>query len=172
MGQNMEIKACCRDVPLFRKKLESLPVRFEGDDVQTDTFFCVSNGWLKFRESKLYGNTLIPYQRPRQSEPKQSDYSLIPITNGEKTKHLLSQLLGVNGIVKKTRAIYWYENVRIHLDTVENLGEFIEFEAVLPDAAEHEVNYKKLNWLMDYFGIQKTDLISEPYLELLPNNLK
>mgnify|MGYP002624761308 FL=1 len=47
--------------------------------------------------------------------------------------------LPVRTTVKKIRELYLYKGVRIHLDRVENLGTYLEFEApVPPDRPEPE----------------------------------
>ncbi len=39
-------------------------------------------------------------------------------------------------VVSKRRRLFLWEGVRIHLDEVEDLGNFVEFEAVLPQAGD------------------------------------
>lgn len=56
MSKNIEIKARYADFDFFSKKLAELPHRYEGLDLQTDTFFNTPAGRLKLRESSLYGN--------------------------------------------------------------------------------------------------------------------
>lgn len=170
MSLNIEIKARCGDIKKFKEKLLKLPVIFEGADKQTDTFFKTPKGRLKLRESTLYGNLLIPYLRPDQSAPKTSDYTLIKIDDLVKTKQLLGSILGVKKIVHKERYIYHYENVRIHIDQVKDLGGFIEFEAVVDNSQNIDQNKKKLEWLMKYFNISESDLLSEAYMDMLPEN--
>ena len=166
MGINLEIKARCDDLEAFKSRILQLPVSYEGEDSQLDTFFNVPQGRLKLRESTMYGKILIPYIRPDRDGPKQSEYQLIPISDAGKTKSLLSEILGIKGEVKKRRRIYLYENVRIHLDEVENLGNFIEFEAVIDDANQIGDNKEKVQWLLEYFDIKPDHLIERAYIEL------
>ena len=49
----------------------------------------------------------------------------------EGTKSVLSLALGAIGSVKKVRTLYMVGQTRIHLDKVEGLGEFVEFEVCL-----------------------------------------
>ncbi len=167
MGKNIEIKAHYSDFDFFLKKLSDLPHRYEGLDVQTDTFFQTPSGRLKLRESSLYGTFLIPYMRSDQEGPKESNYALIEIKDYAKAKVLLSAILGEKVVVKKKRQIYIYQNVRIHFDTVENLGSFMEFEAVIGNDDDIEENQKKLEQLMAYFGIKQDDLIAAAYADML-----
>lgn len=166
MGKNIEIKAFCTNLKLFKSKLLQLPVTFEGVDFQTDTFFNVPHGRLKIRESSLYGNLLIPYWRSDQEGPKKSDYELIPISDARKIKILFSKILGIYGEIKKKRQIYLFENVRIHLDDVEKLGKFIEFEAVVDDDNAIGENKDKIEWLINYFNIDPSQWVGSAYIDL------
>ncbi len=51
---------------------------------------------------------------------------------------VLDLLYGVKRVVKKTRDLYVYKNTRIHLDTVVDLGLFIELETVIHDGKNDE----------------------------------
>ena len=167
MGINIEIKAYCDDLELFKSKLLQLPVTFKGMDFQTDTFFNVPHGRLKLRESSLYGNILIPYLRPDQEGPKQSEYELIPISDAQKIKNLFSKILGIKGEIKKKRQIYLFENVRVHLDEVEKLGNFIELETVIDDEKTINENKEKTKWLLRYFNIDSSQLVESAYIDLI-----
>ncbi len=167
MSFNIELKARCSDLDLFEQNVLKLPHSFDGLDNQTDTFFHVPNGRLKLRESSLYGNFLIPYLRPDDSGPKRSDYSLLPVSDVSSTKLILNEMFGTLLTVIKVRKIYLYENVRIHLDRVQELGDFIEFEAVVEQETDVPENQEKLNTLIRYFGINESDFVSHAYADLL-----
>ena len=167
MSFNIELKARCSNLELFEQKVLQLPHTFDGLDRQTDTFYMVPKGHLKLRESSLYGNFLIPYLRPDQDGPKRSDYSLLAVTDLAATKHLLEEMFGILLSVKKVRKIYRYENVRIHLDQVEKLGDFIEFEAVIEEEAEIFASQRKLHKLIRYFELKEDALIAKAYADLL-----
>lgn len=71
-------------------------------------------------------------------------------------------------MVDKQREIYFIENVKFHVDTVKNLGTFLEIEAIETHGAlgkdkllEQCQNYLHL------FGIPKEDLIPVSYSDLL-----
>ncbi len=166
MPKNIEIKARHDDFDAFYKKLSELAHRYEGLDIQEDTFFETKSGRLKLRESSLHGAFLIPYERPDQQGPKASDYALITVDNPQLLKKLLSDILGIKKIIKKKRQIYHYQNVRIHYDHVQGLGSFIELEAVVEKETETEKNVEKLRRLMEFFSIKKSDLIAGAYADM------
>ncbi|HGY56123.1 MAG TPA: CYTH domain-containing protein [Caldithrix abyssi] len=167
MGKNIEIKARCEDCKKIRKLLKQLPARLEGVDEQVDTFFHVAEGRLKMRESSLYGALLIPYLRTDAKGPKASEYTLIQTPEAQKTKNLLSRILGVRGVIEKRREIYIYKNVRIHLDQVKNIGGFIEFEAVVSPHDNETASHSNIDYLMTYLHIREKDLISGAYIDIL-----
>jgi len=167
MSFNIELKAHCADLDAFEERVKQLPHTFDGLDNQVDTFYPVPKGRLKLRESSLYGNFLIPYLRPDDSGPKRSDYSLLPVTDVLSTKRILNKMFDALLTVKKIRKIYLYENVRIHLDQVEKLGDFIEFEAVVKRESVVAENQKKLDKLIAYFGITEKDFVPVAYADLL-----
>ena len=44
---------------------------------------------------------------------------------------LLSRCMGVRGQVKKTRTLYMVGQTRVHVDSVNDLGDFMELEVSL-----------------------------------------
>ncbi|HBQ20684.1 MAG: hypothetical protein A2Z91_06675 [Deltaproteobacteria bacterium GWA2_38_16] len=165
---NIEIKARHQNLLRAREIAIKLNAKREGIDLQTDTYFKTQGGRLKLRESSLKGARLIPYVRTDQIGPKLSQYLLVPIEQPQIFKNLLKEILGIEVIVKKEREIYLIGNVRVHLDSVENLGSFIEFEAVFDDVSEeiYKVEVEKVNKLIQDFKIKETDLIKGSYREL------
>ncbi|MBU1916620.1 MAG: class IV adenylate cyclase [bacterium] len=166
---NIEIKAKYQDHDKAKSILEKLKAKFVGTDHQIDTYFNSPQGRLKLRESSLSGAQLIPYMRPAQQGPKKSDYLVISVSDALTCKRLFTELFGVAVIVDKVRDIYLIENVRVHLDTVKDLGLFFEFEAVYQDPKEEESEYTKVRALLTVFGITQDNLITGSYKELINN---
>lgn len=167
---NIEIKSVLKNYETAKKICNDLFEKGHLVEIQTDTYFTVAKGLLKYREiESSNGNKcyLIPYIREIQREPKESSYTfLIPIDN-TLAKQLLSDILGIQITVKKTREIYFYENVRIHLDSVEHLGNFIEFEVVYRETDDKQTEKEKVKYLMKLFSIQEEDLIKNSYYDIL-----
>ena len=82
------------------------------------------HGRLKLREIVGHSAQLIWYERPDSKEPKTSRYHLAEVGDADVVKAALGAGLGVRCVIKKRREIYLYCNVRIHLDRVDDLGEF------------------------------------------------
>ena len=86
--------------------------------------------FVRLQLRRLEANTgqLIFYNRPDTSSAKLSDYHIAPVGDVEGTKRVLSLALGAVGCVRKVRTLYMVGQTRVHLDKVEGLGDFVEFE--------------------------------------------
>jgi adenylate cyclase class IV len=60
-----------------------------------------------------------------------------------------------------------HRNVRIHLDRVVGLGEFLEFEAVLSEAYLEAESQRLVRDLRQRFGIADDDLLEASYGEMI-----
>ena len=165
---NVEIKARIADFERARGVAERVATETVGVDRQVDTYFRTVRGRLKLRESSLAGAQLIPYLRPDASGPRRSDYAVVPIGDPERVKALLGELLGVHRVVEKERSIWLVGNVRIHLDRVAGLGEFLELEAVFdPERDAEAEEHEKVRKLMAELGVSSEDLVPASYEALL-----
>ena len=68
--------------------------------------------------------------------------------------------------VRKKREIYMWDDVRIHIDDVEGLGTFIEFEVPMADAEDEEAA-RKMQKLVEAFALSEEDFVGESYSDLL-----
>ena len=166
--ENIEIKARIEDPDQIRELVKELDHTFVGLDHQIDTYFKTTNGRFKLRESSLSGPYLIFYIRNNISGPKSSVYQKLPVADAKGLKDLLKEMQGIHTIIEKKREIYLYENVRIHLDEVKELGNFLEFEAVMDEKySNKEMETRKVDYLMEKLGIKNEHLISKSYENLM-----
>ena len=148
----------------------SLGAEDQGEEQQEDTYFSLGRYRLKLRETSRGDHRLIGYSRADDPEARKSQYRMTPVGSPSSMKLLLSKQWGVKVVVKKTRHLFlWEGRVRIHLDHVESLGDFLEFEAVL---SEDDPDYDECAALLDVarlrhdFGIEESDLIATSYSAL------
>lgn len=165
--RNIELKARLTDLDAARKIARSIMTKQLGLQEQTDTYFHCPNGRLKLRQIEHTHAQLVWYARPDEVGSKASDYRLVPVTNPETLKAALSDAYGIWCVVRKRREIYLYHNVRIHLDEVEDLGTFLEFEAVLGPAVDDAQGHAQLADLRRRFSIPNADLLAVSYSDLL-----
>ncbi|XP_055568504.1 uncharacterized protein LOC114017021 isoform X1 [Falco cherrug] len=176
MRRNVEVKARLRALAAARGAAERLggAARAQGQGqaqgqglVQADTFFRVPRGRLKLRRTPDGRGELIFYERPDTAGPKLSHFTITPTDDPDGLEAVLTQALGVLGVVRKERLLYLVGQTRVHLDSVEGLGDFVELEVVLTEEQTVEDGERVAHQLMKELGIEEEDLISGAYLDLL-----
>ncbi len=164
---NIEIKARSKDHQKVRKILNEKHADFKGTDHQIDTYFNVSFGRLKLREGNIE-NFLIHYDREDKVGPKQSNIILYKSDPKSTLKDILTKSLGILTVVDKQREIYFIENVKFHLDTVKDLGTFVEIEAIdeIGNIGKEKL-MEQCQYYLSLFEIERINLISVSYGDLL-----
>jgi predicted adenylyl cyclase CyaB len=166
---NIEFKALCKDPKKIKKILLSRNADYKGVDYQVDTYFQVNKGRLKLREGKIE-RALIFYSRKDSREPKQSNVTLFPVDSSSSVllKEILTKSLGVLVTVVKQRAIYFIDNIKFHIDNVEDLGSFVEVEAIdINGTIGINELQEQCQFYLKLFEISEYDLISTSYSDLL-----
>jgi predicted adenylyl cyclase CyaB len=134
--------------------------------LQEDTYFRVSRGRLKLRRQGGTAAQLIAYERPDLPGRRESRYRIVEVNDALELKEALAGVLDIAAIVKKSRHLFVFEGVRIHLDQVEGLGSFIEFEGVAEADDDLPRFQGLLNELQRSFYIEDDDLLSGSYCDL------
>lgn len=164
---NIEIKARTNDPAFVRQFLLDNGADFKGTDLQTDTYFKVASGRLKLRQGSIENN-LIYYERPDQAGPKQSDFKLVPVNDGEALKTILAAALGIKVTVVKNREIWFIGNVKFHIDQLEGLGSFVEIEAGnKTEPVSLERLHEQCAYYLKAFNIKEEDLVQHSYSDML-----
>lgn len=164
--RNLEIKAAADNLGAVRSRLRALP----GAGVharlrQTDWYFQVPKGRLKLRVvGGRRDGELIAYLRPTRTAARTSEFQRLPTADAAGTKRLLDRMFGPRACVRKRREVWLYRNARIHLDTVEGLGRFIEIEVVVTEGMPQARALMKD--LRAALGIKPTDLIAGSYSDM------
>ena len=165
--KNYEFKAKVDSFIEFEQKFLSLNPTYIGIDQQVDTYFNASFGRLKLREG-IIENSLIQYQREDNKELKEANIILYTCENSKNLKEILSTQLGVKVVVTKKRKIYFIENVKFHFDEVENLGFFMEIEAI---DSKNEFTVEQLKEqcqkYFEFFELKSENLVDKSYSDLL-----
>lgn len=166
-GRNLELKARDRDPARSRQVCAQLGADEEGVLSQLDTYFEVPRGRLKLREQVPGGAQLIAYERADDRHNTESRYRIAAVPDAAEMKATLASTLGVRIRVRKERRLYLWEGVRIHLDEVEGLGSFIEFEGVATAERDTDDFEPLLTDLRRRFGIVDADLMAVSYSDLV-----
>lgn len=172
MARNIELKARAREFDELLERAAALsddaPLIFR----QRDFFYDVPRGRLKLRQfDDGTPSELIFYQRDDRDGPKASYYTRSPVTNPDAMHALLAQALTTRGIVTKERHVYLVGRTRIHLDRVDELGDFIELEVVLAPDDDEQEGAAEAHELFMKLGVPQTDLVAVAYVDLLNDSL-
>ncbi len=170
-AKNVELKAKCENLDRATGTARSLGADDADQLVQVDTYFDCADGRLKLREisSRESGSSaeLIWYTRPDNQAARTSHYHVVHVPCPDAVRTSLGTGLGIRVVIRKTRHLWLWHNVRIHLDTVQQLGDFLEFEAVLEAGQDETDGYRQLEELCEAFAVAPDDIIGESYSDLL-----
>jgi predicted adenylyl cyclase CyaB len=167
MPRNVEIKARVHDIVTLRQRAADLADGPAEIIEQLDTFYITPRGRLKLRVLAPDRCELIQYTRADDSTAKTSTYDIVRSDDPASFSRILESALPIRGVVTKTRYLYLIGQTRVHLDEVEGLGTFMELEVVLSKGQTTEYGAAIADDLMAKLGIQKEDLISGAYIDLL-----
>lgn len=135
---------------------------------QTDTYFVTKHGRLKLREENGKNAYFIHYQRPNLQEAKQSNYLFYPVDDVGLFLSVFGDSLEEEVKVKKQRALYFPKpHIRVHLDQVEGLGNFLEIEIILSNEAPLALAETEMEELQDWLQLLNLRKITHGYRELL-----
>ncbi len=178
--RNVEYKAELRDPALARSIAARIGAVLKEIMQQTDTYFRVADARMKKRETAYveeanYGQRVIGservteyirYERPDEARARVSEYEVY-------TPERFRELYGERGVpeagvvVRKVRELWMWEGVRIHLDRVEGLGHYIEFEAPVTEERSVERCRELVGELIEAFRPVMGEGIGRGYADLI-----
>ncbi|MEX0876321.1 MAG: CYTH domain-containing protein [Phycisphaerales bacterium] len=171
--KNLEYKAELRDPNLARLICKKIGAPLSTRIRQTDTYFNVTRGRLKRRESIAVDRAVgspepieyIFYERPDRVDAKVSDYHLY--TQQQVQERFGQRPLPIWIEVVKNRELYLYESARIHIDDVIDLGWHIEYEILIDERTDMEQAHDFAERLRSTFLPALGEPISSSYSDLL-----
>lgn len=181
--RNVEAKFRCDAVTLaaVRERAARLGAQPAGTMRQVDTYFHAPLGRLKLREVRAEGRpmeaVLIGYGRPDAAGARESAYEMVAIADPQALIAALSATLGVRARVVKVRELLLVRHTRIHLDTVERLGTFVELETLVGDVDQRRGAeagtgdsagaQRELAEIVEALGLRLDDGLPGSYADLL-----
>lgn len=163
--RNIEFKAELKDLPLARGICAALGATRVGLLEQTDTYFNVPSGRLKKRECPGEAVEFVAYERADTASARPSEFTIFG--EGEFLERFGRLPLPVRCIVRKRRELFLIENVRIHLDEVDGLGTFLEFEAQVGGGHGDDACRARIARLREAFAPALGEPIARGYADLL-----
>jgi adenylate cyclase class IV len=167
VGRNVELKAVDPDPERSLRVCRDLGAVDHGVIRQRDTYFVLDGGGLKLRQESPGRPHLIQFERADRPEQRQSSYRIVEVADADAVGAALAAALGIRGVVDKRRHLFLWRSVRIHLDQVEDLGRFIELEAVAPSDSDLSSEHRLIAELRDEFQIAEEHLCATGYASQL-----
>ncbi len=134
---------------------------------QIDTFFPVTEGWLKIREQPGSDPVLISYKRSTSSTDTRPSEFFLEKVNAVGMKELLSHVLSPIRVLKKNREFFMYMNTKVHLDQVVSIGPCLELETIVsPGLPEAEAKLQCQD-VVRMLGLGNLKPVTVPYVDLL-----
>jgi adenylate cyclase class IV len=177
---NIEFKARLRNPAAVHQVLARHGISLAATLDQTDTYFQIPNGRLKLREIDGETAQLIFYQRPDEAGVKRSDYYVAPVVSPIALRQVLEAAQGIRVVVKKRRELYFLprrimrhsdsavaDTIRLHLDTVESLGQFMEIEVMVREGESPQLAHAEAKIWANEFRLAPEDFMSDSYADLL-----
>lgn len=166
MPQNLEVKIKTDNHQKIIEKLKLGAAEDKGLLKQKDIYYQFKKGLLKLR--LVNGEyQLVKYNRDEVNPDRWSDYHLLFLT-GEDVESYLADLFPIEAIVEKERGLYIYKNTRIHLDSVKNLGNYLELETVVTGSQEEAK--KEFDEVVELLELDLSEQIKTSYRFLVPQN--
>lgn len=163
--KNLELKARIADLQAAERTADRIGGSEGGLLLQVDTYFNAPHGRLKLREINGIEAQLIAYDRPEDAAQRWSQFRVVAVPDPIGMKALLTESMGLRGTVTKRRHLYLWNDCRLHLDQVEGLGTFLEFEVL--SAGDDCSDLDRMEALMTHFGLRDSDAIRASYSDLL-----
>ena len=164
MPTNLELKARYPSPHKAHECAAACGAVRQGTLIQQDTYFRVPRGRLKLREAEGETAELIYYERSEEGTERWSRFTREPVGEPGGLVHVLEDAFGVLAVVRKRRELYLFRDARIHIDDVEGLGTFVEFEVT---GGETPATLVTMTELRGAFGICDDSLIKVSYSDMI-----
>ncbi len=164
---NLEIKFRVADLEPVRQRALAAGASPQWRGWQEDVFFAVPRGRLKLRRQEGQVPQLVAYLRKDSPEIRESRYVIASCADSAAVEQALRHTIGVAASVRKLREVYSWRGIRIHLDRVEGLGEFVELEAVVEREGDPLTARRDLEELVEHLGLGSAESIPVAYVDLI-----
>ena len=114
---------------------------------------------------------LVWYDRPDRADTKESKIVLSVLPPNHGLEAVLSSALEVRVVVSKVRKVFNWSGTRVHLDDVDGLGSFVEFEKTLSSEDSASSAHSELRAMLEQLEVPFEALQGGSYSDLLhPQN--
>ncbi|MEO6695490.1 MAG: class IV adenylate cyclase [Ignavibacteria bacterium] len=164
MASNLEIKYKLDDFRSVRRRISKIRDLVCSKEIQEDIYYKVKSGRLKLRIINNETGHLIHYIRVEKSSKRISRYEISKTSSFKELDSILRSQFQILTIVKKNRIIFTKENIRLHLDTLKDLGKFLEIEIIYKNISKAR---KQMEELICLLKLNEKNFIKTSYSDLL-----
>lgn len=165
MMKNIELKARVRNVEALRSRIEHIGGQFVAEFQQTDTYLAVATGMMKVRIQSDGICELIAYRRRTSLLPRPSRYRRYKLGSIVDASALIQKRTTIR-VISKKRRLYMLGLTRVHLDVVEELGQYLEFEHPISTSESTCLGEEVVRKLCVALGIEDELIAPTSYLEI------
>jgi predicted adenylyl cyclase CyaB len=166
MPTNLELKIRLKSRKRIKNILQQIGAENRGILMQKDIYFSVPQGLLKLRIENGT-ESLIYYNRNEKGKIRWSNFNFLIFKDGD-GEEFFKKIFRIEAAVIKKRELYYYDNTRIHLDSVKLLGNFLELETFVVNGKADA--RKRFNKIIELLDLQKTAEIRNSYRDILIEN--
>ncbi|KUK18278.1 MULTISPECIES: class IV adenylate cyclase [Thermococcus] len=152
-------------------KIKALGAKFIGEEVQEDLYFDLPlPDLLRIRHIVNLNKVILGYKEIKDEKNEEFDEIEVGVEDFNKMKEILERLGFKEDVwVKKYRRVYKLGNITFELNTVEELGDFLDIEVISDNVNEA----KERIWeVAGKLGLKEKDIESRLYQELIKEREK
>jgi len=152
------------------RRCEALGAEDRGSNGFWDTCFRTAHGLVQLREYSDVPARLI-YST---SSTEQAGEEVVHLVGVNQPEPVIDALLGVAellGVVAVERRLFVWEGVRVNLDSVGGLGEFVEACAPIDSEAGLEPTRARLTTVREALRVEERAIVGETYGELAAQSM-
>ena len=167
MAINIELKAQVDDFSSILAKLINCKKEFLR---QEDVYFNHNTGRLKLRNNNNEALQIIFYNREDKFGASVSEFKVHTYKNQHEFSYAYRNFknkYGIRAIVKKKRIYCRYNDFRIHLDEIENIGKFVEIEFICNNIAIEKAKNEAETFFYDYLQIPHNATLDSSYVDII-----
>lgn len=164
MNKNLEIKIKLEDASHINSIRNSLKQYSRSVEKQIDVYYKVRKGRLKLRIINDKEGSLILYKRAEKKGKRISHYIISKTKDFRELDFILSRQFEILVKVIKKREIFVSKNVRVHLDKVSGLGNFLEIEIIYSKLLNAK---KQMKELINLLHLDEKKFIKNSYSDML-----
>ena len=158
------IKAKIVNPGSIESRLKEICAKYIGMDIQTDHYFKIEKGKLKWRQGTIE-NLITHYERISESGIEKTIVYRYDLNPSDKAVKALKATYAELAVIRKERKIYRVDNIKVHLDKLSDGKQFIEIEAI--DSEErfsHDELKAQCKTMKLKLGIEDEDLVATGYM--------